>query len=197
LEGIACSAHTTVPIPTIALSSRDIQAESSFPTIPIRPLRSYLAVLAAIFDVPVERVAGKNEHAPFVLAIVAEFVVPRHARRRVVPVYDRAVHSCNRRTQESMHDPDTNRGCRDPLSVARLGTSTKAVPSAPPTMRRDGETRYGNRAPQLRHRAQAQYTMRRWALRFEIGSELPNRAPPIGPALRSAHCQMVRVTRYT
>ena len=36
------------------------------------------AVLVAVFHVPLERVASKNEHAPIVLAVVVEFVVPRH-----------------------------------------------------------------------------------------------------------------------
>ncbi|SRR6266436_89249 len=97
-----------------------------------------------------------------------------------------AVYRCNRPAQESMHDRTQIERCRNPLSVARLGTSTKAAPSASPTMRRDGETRYGDRAPQLRHRAQAQYTVRRRALRSEIDCEVAQQSvahragPPFG-----------------
>jgi hypothetical protein len=37
-----------------------------------------VAVLAAIFDGPLERVTCENEHAPIMLAFIIEFVVSRH-----------------------------------------------------------------------------------------------------------------------
>jgi hypothetical protein len=101
---------------------------------------------------------GKNEHAQFVLAIVVTHAVGRC--RSMIGPCTVAIAAPKEHAQS-----DTNRGCRNPLSVARLGTSTKAAPSASPTIQRDGETRYGDRAPQLRHRAQAQYTVRRRAPR--------------------------------